>query len=147
VRPYKRQGDLAGAFSSNRLFEWVMAIAMLLIALTLAFPGDSLDRGALRHLADSGMSENAISFIFALIGSARCVALFANGNLPVYGPILRYIGSVVGALFWSYLMTVLAYDSLVTAKNSMMMPLLGSLAAGEVVSVKRAVRDGRFKLL
>lgn len=137
--------DPSGPYSSNRLFEWVMAVAMLLMALTLALPGDSLDRGALRQLSDAGASEEAIAFVFALIGSARCFALFANGNLPVYGPILRYIGSVVGALFWSYLMTVLAYDGLVTGKNSMMMPLLGALAAGEVISVKRAVRDGRFK--
>ena len=141
----RHQRDEAGVYSSNRLFEWIMAVAMLLMALTLALPGDSLERGALRHMADAGLNEAAISFIFALIGSARCVALFANGNLPVYGPILRYIGSVVGALFWSYLMTVLVYDSLATGKNSMIMPLLGSLAAGEVVSVKRAVRDGRFK--
>lgn len=142
---HRRQHGEAGRYSSNRLFEWVMAIAMILMALTLALPGDSLDRGALRQLSDADLGEESISFIFALIGSARCVALLANGNLPVYGPILRYVGSVVGALFWSYLMTVLAYDGLLSGKNSMMMPLLGSLAAGEVVSVKRAVRDGRFK--
>lgn len=137
--------DPSGPYSSNRLFEWVMAVAMLLMAFTLALPGDSLDRGALRQLSEAGASEEAIAFVFALIGCARCIALFANGNLPFYGPILRYVGSVVGALFWSYLMTVLAYDGLVTGKNSMMMPLLGALAAGEVISVKRAVRDGRFK--
>ena len=137
--------DPSGPRSSNRLFEWIMAVAMLLIALTLALPGDSLDRGALRQFSDAGASEELIAFIFAIIGSARCIALFANGNLPTHGPILRYVGSVVGALFWSYLMTVLAYDGLVTGKNSMMMPLLGALAVGEVISVKRAVRDGRFK--
>lgn len=142
-----RQQDSAGPYSSNRLFEWIMAVSMLLIAFTLALPGDSLDRGAIRMLLEANLSETTIGSIFGIIGSARCIALFANGNLPFYGPILRYVGSVVGALFWSYLMTVLVIDAFVTGKNSMFMPLLGALAAGEVVSVKRAVRDGRFRIL
>lgn len=135
----------AGAYSSNRLFEWVMATGMLLIAATLALPGDSFDRGAIRLLLDAGMTETMIGTLFGMIGAARCVALFANGNLPLYGPILRYIGSVVGALFWSYLMTVLIYDGLRMGAASLFTALLGALAAGEIASVKRAVRDGRFR--
>lgn len=137
--------DPAGVYSSNRLFEWVMAIAMALMALTLALPGDSLDRGALRQLSEAGFSETGMSVILAVIGVARCVALFANGNLPFYGPILRWIGSAVGAMAWAYLMGVLAFDSLVTGNPSFIMPLFGAIAAGEVVSCKRAVRDGRFR--
>ena len=53
-----RPQDHAGPYSSNRLFEWVMAIAMFLMAVTLALPGDSLDRGALRQLAEAGFSED-----------------------------------------------------------------------------------------
>ncbi|HEY5797651.1 MAG TPA: hypothetical protein VIU82_21825 [Bosea sp. (in: a-proteobacteria)] len=137
--------DPSGPYSANRLFEWVMAIAMVLMALTLALPGDSLDRGAIRQLSDAGMSEESMAFVLASIGMARCVALFANGNLPFYGPILRYIGSVVGATFWAYIMTVLAVDGFVVGKASIVMPLVGSLTIGEILSVKRAVKDGRFK--
>lgn len=141
-----RRLDRSGPYSSNRLFEWVMAIAMFLMAVTLALPGDSLDRGALRQLAEAGFSEEGMAVILAAIGVARCVALFANGNLPFYGPILRWVGSAVGAFVWAYLMAVLAFDSLVTGNPSFIMPLFGVIAAGEVVSCKRAVRDGRFKI-
>ena len=140
-----RPQDHAGPYSSNRLFEWVMAIAMFLMAVTLALPGDSLDRGALRQLAEAGFSEIAMALILGAIGVARCVALFANGNLPLYGPILRWIGSAVGAMAWAYLMGVLAFDSLVTGNPSFISPLFGAIAAGEIVSCKRAVRDGRFR--
>lgn len=136
---------LAGAYSSNRLFEWIMAGGLLLIAFTLALPGDSLDRGALRLLSQNGVSEEAMAFTFAALGSMRSVALFANGKLPFYGPLMRYAGSFVGALVWAMMMSPLAYDSLLTGKVSIYVPLLGMLTLGELISVYRAVRDGGFR--
>lgn len=135
----------AGPYSSNRLFEWIMAGGLLLIAFTLALPGDSLDRGALRLLAASGVSEEAMACSFGVIGTMRAVALFANGKLPLYGPLMRYAGSFVGALVWMMMMSPLAYDSLLTGKVSIYVPLLGMLTLGELISVYRAVRDGGFR--
>lgn len=135
----------AGPYSSNRLFEWIMAGGLILVALTLALPGDSLDRGALRLLVDVGASEEAMATIFAVIGTMRAVALFANGKLPFYGPLMRYFGSVIGALVWFVLMSPLAYDSLLSGKVSIYVPLLGMLTLGELISVYRAVRDGGFR--
>lgn len=135
----------AGPYSSNRLFEWIMAGGLLLISLTLALPGDSLDRGALRLLAAAGVSEEAMAFTFATIGMMRAVALFANGKLPIYGPLMRYAGSFTGALVWVLMMSPLAYDSLLTGKVSIYVPLLGMLTLGELISVYRAVRDGGFR--
>ncbi len=135
----------AGPYSSNRLFEWIMAGGLLLFAFTLALPGDSLDRGALRLLADNGASEEAMALLFAVMGTMRSVALFANGKLPLYGPLMRYAGSLVGALTWSAMMTPLLLDSLITRKVSLFVPLLGMLTLGEQISVYRAVRDGGFR--
>ncbi|MBN9444401.1 hypothetical protein [Bosea sp. (in: a-proteobacteria)] len=118
---------------------------MLLFAFTLALPGDSLDRGALRLLADNGASEEAMALLFAVMGTMRSVALFANGKLPLYGPLMRYAGSLVGALTWSAMMTPLLLDSLITRKVSLFVPLLGMLTLGELISVYRAVRDGGFR--
>ncbi|HEV2552698.1 MAG TPA: hypothetical protein VGV17_02925 [Bosea sp. (in: a-proteobacteria)] len=135
----------AGPYSSNRLFEWIMAGGLLLIAFTLALPGDSLDRGALRLLVATGFSEDVMAVLFAVIGSMRAFALFANGKLPFYGPLMRYAGSFVGALVWALMMSPLAYDSLLSGKVSFIVPLLGMLTLGELISVYRAVRDGGFR--
>jgi hypothetical protein len=135
----------AGPYSSNRLFEWIMAGGMLLIAFTLALPGDTLDRGALRLLARSGVGEEAMAVTFTAIGTMRAVALFANGKLPRYGPLMRYAGSFVGAFVWAMMMAPLAYDSLLSGKVSFIVPLLGMLTLGELISVYRAVRDGGFR--
>ncbi|WP_429068506.1 hypothetical protein [Bosea sp. OAE752] len=135
----------AGPYSSNRLFEWIMAGGLLLMAFTLALPGDSLDRGTLRLLAENGASEEAMAVTLGCIGSMRAVALFANGKLPVYGPLMRYAGSFVGAFVWMMLMLPLVYDSLLSGKVSIFVPLLGMLTLGELISVYRAVRDGGFR--
>lgn len=86
-----------------------------------------------------------MAFTFAALGSMRSVALFANGKLPIYGPLMRYAGSFVGALVWVMMMSPLAYDSLLTGKVSIYVPLLGMLTLGELISVYRAVRDGGFR--
>lgn len=135
----------AGPYSSNRLFEWIMAGGLLMVAFTLALPGDSLDRGVLRLLIQSGFSEPAMTVLFAIIGTMRAVALFANGKLPFYGPLMRYFGSFVGALVWAMMMSPLAYDSLLSGNPSIFVPLLGMLTLGELISVYRAVRDGGFR--
>jgi hypothetical protein len=140
-----RPRHVAGPYSSNRLFEWIMAWGLLLVAAVLALPGDSLDRGVLRLLSYSGVSEEAMAFTFAVIGTMRCVALFANGKLPLYGPLMRYAGSFVGALVWAMMMTPLVFDGLVSRSWSIFVPLLLMLTIGELISVYRAVRDGGFR--
>lgn len=135
----------AGDYSSNRLFEWVMAGCMLMIALTLALPGDTLERGALKMLADAGADEMWLAVAFATIGTLRCFALFANGKLPIYGPMARYIGSMAGALAWVSIMLPLALDSLITGKPSLVAPIFGMLTLGELISCYRAVRDSGIR--
>ena len=47
----------AGAYSFNRLFEWAMAVMMLLIAVTLAMPVDTMERAALKRIAESSIRD------------------------------------------------------------------------------------------
>ncbi len=143
---HRDRAQTAGRYSSNRLFEWVMAIMMLLIAFTLSLPGDTLSRGALNMLQTQlDIDEPIVAVILAAVGTLRCGALYANGNLPVYGPKARTLGSAVGALSWAVLMSTMIFDSLLSKSASIMVPVFGSLIIGEVVSAYRATRDGRFK--
>lgn len=133
----------AGPYSSNRLFEWMMAGAMLLLSFTFALPGDTLGRGDYRIIA--WMGEEFFAFLFGTVGAMRCVALYANGRLPVYGPLMRYIGSFVGALCWLNLGLPLAVGSLVSGNVSLVVPVFGMLTLGEFLSVYRAVKDGGYR--
>ena len=143
---HRERGPTAGRFSTNRLFEWIMAIMMLQIAVTLAMPGDTLGRGALRMLQEQmGLGESFIAVLLGCIGTLRCAALYANGNIPVHGPRARTAGSAIGALTLAVLMATMLYDSFVSGSGSILVPVFGSLIIGEVVSAYRATRDGRFK--
>lgn len=138
--------DYAGPHSSNRLFEWIMAIMMLLIAMTMAVPGDTLGRGSLYMIQLLfGLGETVAAVVLAGAGVLRCFALYANGNIPIYGPKARITGSAIGALSWSILLVALLYDSIITGAASIMVPVFGSLIIGEIVSAYRATRDGRHK--
>jgi len=50
--------------STYWLFEWCMATMMVLIALTLAMPGDTMERSALKPIAHMGFSEPNMALIF-----------------------------------------------------------------------------------
>lgn len=136
----------AGYRSSNRGLEWMFAFGMLLAALILALPGDSLDRGWLQPLSRVGISEAMLAAIFAFTGTLRGVALFANGALPFWGPLMRAIGSLVGIIVWFTLVSLLMYDWVVTRNPpTMHLALDAMLIGGEIISYYWALRDGRFR--
>ena len=136
----------AGHRSSNRGLEWMFAFGMLFAAFILALPGDSLDRSALRPLAYYGLSETSLAILFASVGTLRGVALFANGALPYWGPLMRMIGSLVGVMMWFTLTSLLMYDWLVVGNPpTVHMAIDGMLIGGEIISYYWALRDGRFK--
>jgi hypothetical protein len=93
----------AGPYSTYRLFEWCMATMMVLIAFTLAMPGDTMERNALRPIAELGFSEANMALIFDCAGSVRVMALFLNGyiNNVRVGPKGAYapaVGAGIGCL-------------------------------------------------
>jgi len=120
-----------------------MAFGMLLLSLTFALPGDTLSRGDYRII--SWMGEEFFACLFGIVGTMRCVALYANGRLPVYGPLMRYVGSFVGALCWMNLALPIAVGSIITGNASLVVPIFGVLILGELLSVYRAVKDGGYR--
>lgn len=77
----------AGPYSTYRLFEWCMATMMVLNAFTVAIPGDTMKRNALRPIAEMGFSEANTALIFGCASSARVMALFLNGYINSHGPL------------------------------------------------------------
>ena len=137
---------IAGPYSNQRLFEWCMAIMMMLISATLAMPGDTMERGALRPLLDSGFTEGNLSFFFGTFGALRALALAANGYInngyaKPSGAVLRAIGAGAGAFIWSQMTLVLAVDAFHADSVSLFIPVTGTLLIFEVISCRRAKND------
>lgn len=129
----------AGPYSTNRLFEWCMAIMMVLIALTLALPGNTLDRAAVRAVAELGLTEESIAALFGMVGAARVLALWLNGHINngrtwPNGANIRAVGAAIGCVFMGQFTVALFWDSYITGLASLFVPVLGTLAAGEAMS-------------
>lgn len=133
--------DAAGPCSALRLFEWAMAVMMVLIALTLALPGDTLERGALAPLARSGFTEGNMAAFFGAVGALRGLALYANGDLQPAGATVRALGALAGALVWGQMTLALMLDALRAASPSLMIPVFGTLTMFDLLSCYRARVD------
>lgn len=138
----------AGPYSTYCLFEWCMATMMVLIAFTLAMPGDTMERNALKPIAEMGFSEANMALIFGCAGSVRIMALFLNGyinNVRVgpKGAYARAVGAGIGCIIMSQFAMALIYDAFTVAHApSFGIPVFGTLAGFEAISVYIAVLDG-----
>ncbi|MHC2090388.1 hypothetical protein [Methylobacterium sp. CM6244] len=138
----------AGPYSTYRLFEWCMAMMMVLIAFTLAMPGDTMERAALHPIAEMGFSEANMATLFGSVGAIRIMALFLNGfiNNVTVGPkgaYFRAFGAGVGCLIMGQFTMALVWDALTVAHApSFVIPVFGTLAGFEALSVYVAVLDG-----
>lgn len=132
----------AGPYSTYRLFEWCMATMMVLIAFTLAMPGDTMEWNALKPIAEMGFSEANMALIFGCVGSVRIMALFLNGyinNVRVEpkGAYARAFGAGIGCIIMGQFAIALIYDAFTVAHApSFVIPEFGTLAGFE----------GRFRL-
>ncbi|MGY2048932.1 hypothetical protein [Methylobacterium sp. JK268] len=129
----------AGPYSSHRLFEWAMAVMMLSIALTLALPGDTMERASLKPIADLGLGESSMATFFGIAGVLRIIALYFNGYLNnglvrPNGANIRAICAGFGALIMGQLTLALVVDAFSSEAPSFVIPVFGTLAVFEAVS-------------
>ena len=136
----------AGHYSSERLFEWCMAVMMIFIALTLAVPGDTLERAALRPIAALGANEENMAVFFSLCGGLRAFALFMNGHINngrVFpsGANIRAVGALLSALVWGQLTLALFLDAFQANSASLNIPIFGTLTMFELLTCFIARKD------
>jgi hypothetical protein len=129
-----------GCVKLDRLFDWVMAAAMLGLALQIKIWPGTIESSAFRYLSLILSSENVGNFLF-LGAMARGCALWANGSWVFWGPILRSLGALTGALIWALIAASLIILQDATGSTpSPGISIYAVLAAGEVLSVYRAAR-------
>lgn len=128
----------------DRLFEWVMALIMLGMAVEIAVWPSTIGTSSLRIILVIASPEN-MAFFFAVFGVLRIAALVANGSWPTHGPRLRAMGAGSAALMWGQMCVALI---LLTPHNqgipSPEIPIYFALTIGELVSAYRAMTDERL---
>jgi hypothetical protein len=138
----------AGPYSTYRLFEWCMAVMMVLIAITLAMPGDTMERSALKPIADMGFTEENMALFFGAVGVLRAMALYLNGHINniVVGPRGAYIRAACaagGCFIMGQLTGALMFEAFKGRDApSFVIPVFGTLAGFEALSVYIAALDG-----
>ena len=129
--------DNVGQHSKYRLFEWVMAIAMLGFGVLLfIFPGSILVSRFANVVYLIPPSFLTVSCLF--IGIGRVLVLYLNGKLGRFGAPLRGIFAFLSAGIWAQLSAALLDTGPAPAPT---IPVYVALVLGEVRSIWRAARD------
>lgn len=92
----------------GRALEWLTSCALLVFAITLAFPGDTL-RASPSFMAflDMGLEEAALALPISWVAGVRMAGIYINGAWR-RSPILRMVGAIIGAGIFAFLSTMFA---------------------------------------
>ena len=130
-------------YCRNRMFEWVMTLAMLGIALEIAVWPSSIASGSFRLLLVV-ISPAELALFFGTFGLLRIAALIANGSWPEHGPRMRAMGAGAAALMWGQMcIALMLLTPNLGGVPSAGIPVYFSLTVGELISAYRAISDAR----
>lgn len=119
---------------------------MLGIAIEVFFSHDlALRAGSFQVLSQLGVPDVALVLFFLIFGIGRCIALYLNGRLYPYGPFLRGIGALAGALVWGQLGIALFLSLVATHTMNIGIAMYFFMTVGEMISCYRAAYDAGNK--
>jgi hypothetical protein len=122
---------------NNRISEAAAAWIMVGLGIQIIAAPVPSDYRALDMLL-RWLTGDFIAWFFIAVGTVRIVALIANGRWPKYGPWLRSVGALVGALVWSQMflgLIVVTPDDL----TSLGAPVYFVMTWVELISIYRAL--------
>jgi hypothetical protein len=127
------------AFVGYRSTEWLNVGCFFgLFVEVLVIPNSA----TFQYMSGSGRSYG-LAIIFLLTSYLRALALILNGRSYYYGPYLRAIGALVGAVLWTLLSVSLAriiFDHQYLSEP-ISIPIYVALALSELLTVYRAAGD------
>ena len=127
----------------NRVAEWLCTGIMLLAGAGMSVFDPGIGTSAFRRVLETGVTQTHIYLYVVIVGPMRAIALFANSKWPVYGPWVRALGALAGALLWSQLAMALIGVGEFTGTLTLGVYVYIGLAVGEIYSLGRALADGR----
>ncbi len=131
-------------YVENRLFEWVMATAMILLAIETFIWPHTIDASAF-HWLTTVLPGAFIGVFLLLFGLARFAALIANGRSTVYGPRVRALCALAGAVLWAQFELALLASFTVKGPPSPGIPFWFTFTLAELYSAYRAASDDRSR--
>lgn len=134
-----------GRHCKNRIFEWAMTGALLGVGFEQVIWPGSFASSKLQFMLDV-ISGASLAVFCVMIGWVRAVALFLNGNWPVYGARVRMVASIGGAAVWIQMgLSLVLIQIQLDAPPSPSVPVFFSLVAAELYSTYRAASDARYR--
>jgi hypothetical protein len=133
------------SYCRNRLFEWVMTLSMLGMAIEIWIWPKAVAASSFRLMLDVINPLN-IGMFFTAFGLMRVAALIANGSWPDHGPRLRAMGAGAAALMW--IQMGIALVLLIPENHDIPSPgisLYFFMTIGELVTAYRATSDARTR--
>lgn len=128
----------------GRLFEWVMATAMVLLAVQCSIWPGTIDASAFYWITTAMPAWFISGFLF-LFGVARFAALIANGRSTIYGPRVRSLCAIAGAVLWAQFDLALIAAYTVKGPPSPGIPFWFTFTLAELYSAYRAASDDRSR--
>jgi hypothetical protein len=86
-------------YLDGRLFEWVMSVSMVILAVEIFVWPVTLKASAFQW-AVLVMNSELVGVVLFFAGWFRCLALVANGSSMAIGPRVRAVGALCGAVVW-----------------------------------------------
>lgn len=131
-------------YCGNRLFEWVMTMALLFLGLLVIQWPDTMASSAFRFIL-LVVGPIHLGILYLAIGGLRIVALIANGRWS-HGPKARAVGALAGALIWGQMdFALILLIPHVGSPPSPGIPVYFCLVIGELISVYRALASGNVR--
>lgn len=131
-------------YMEGRVFEWVMSISMVLLAIQIYFFPRSVEFSAFQDI-NQVMSPRFVGVFMGTVGMIRIMSLLLNGHLIRnirVGPFLRSLMAVFCALMWTQFALALFQLSVARAVPSPGLPFWTMFVFGELYIAYRAVRNG-----
>jgi hypothetical protein len=128
----------------GRAAEWMTSLALVVLSVTLALPGDTLSLPSAAALAGMGVTEIGLAVPLSLVGMARLAALWANGAWR-RSPMLRCSGAILGAGAFGALAGAYTWPAVeVDAPVPLASGLFFVLALADVLAAYRSGADARL---
>ncbi len=130
-------------YCGNRLFEWVMTVAMLLLAIHVFIWPQAIGASAFRYILWI-IGPTFIALFFLIAGVGRVAALLANGSWPYWGPKIRAAGACLAALLWGQMcLALVVLIPEVGTPPSPGIPVYFALTLGEFFACYRVLANVR----